>query len=76
MGASWCVQGKCCTLDFRESSSYLRKEHEGLLLIHLQLPILQHHAQDIRGIEGQPPHRVGSVPGEVSCLQDGWLSGV
>lgn len=76
MGASRCVQGKWSTLDFREGSSYLRKQHEGPLLIHQQLPILQHHAQDIGGIEGQPPHRVGSVPGEVSRLQDGWLSGV
>lgn len=61
-------------LGSREGNSYLRRQHEGSVFIHLQHPVLQHRAQDIGGIEGQPPHHMGPKPGEMSCPEDGWLS--
>lgn len=54
----------------------LNGNHQGSILILLQLLLPQHRAQDVGGVERQAPHQVCAVPSEVLRPQDGWLGAV
>lgn len=56
--------------------SNLHGNHEGPVLILLQLLLTQHEAQDVRGVERQAPHQVCAIPSQVLWPQDGWLGAV
>ena len=57
----------------QRDTSNLDGEHQGAILILLQLPLPQHDAQDVRRVQRQAPHQVRAVPREMLRPEDGWL---
>ena len=60
-------------LGSQKDTSNLSGDHQGTVLILLQLPLPQHDAQDVGRIERQAPRQVRAVPCEMLRPEDGWL---
>lgn len=60
-------------LGSQRDTSNLDGEHQGTVLILLQLPLPQHDAQDVGRVERQAPCQVRAVPCEMLRSEDGWL---
>ena len=57
----------------QRDTSNLDGDHQGAVLILLQLPLPQHDAQDVGRVERQAPRQVCVVPREMLRPKDGWL---